>query len=80
MQIRLRIFITFDVYRDVMLQVPENEAVEYLGNITSWDPQLRQLFNDALAKSSERSICSSITRQPAVSIVMVKSIKSPIYV
>lgn len=48
--------------------IPENEAVDYLSNVTSWNPQMKRQFKDALDQSSERSICSSIIRQPAYAI------------
>lgn len=48
--------------------VPENEAAEYIDGVTTWDAQMKSLFKQALEKSTERSICSSATRQPAYAI------------
>ncbi|XP_052261346.1 DBH-like monooxygenase protein 1 [Dreissena polymorpha] len=48
--------------------VNENEAVQYLQNVTTWDPDMKRLFKDALRDSSERTICSSIARQPAYAV------------
>ncbi|XP_052788870.1 DBH-like monooxygenase protein 1 homolog [Mya arenaria] len=48
--------------------VPEKDAMGYLQNATAWDADLRRRFKAALTMSDERSVCSSISRQPAYAI------------
>ncbi|WAR31062.1 MOXD1-like protein [Mya arenaria] len=47
-------------------RVPEKDAMGYLQNATAWDADLRRRFKAALTMSDERSVCSSISRQPAL--------------
>ncbi|XP_060578402.1 DBH-like monooxygenase protein 1 homolog [Ruditapes philippinarum] len=49
-------------------KIPEQRAAAFLGNVTQWDAPMKQQLRNALETSSERSICSSMTRQPAYAI------------